>query len=323
MSRSEKLTGVILAAGRGTRIRPLSLHYPKPLLPICNKPIIRYQLEEMKRIGVDEVFIVVGHLKEEIPRALGTGHDLGMTLHYVDQGETLGIAHAVYKLEDEIQSPFILFLGDILISAPRLERMVEMFWNRRAGAVLAVKRESDPEMIRRNFAVILHSSGLVTRVIEKPRFANTNLKGCGIYLFDLPIFDAIRRTPRTAQRDEYEITNSIQILIDDGYPVYPAEVVEWDMNITVAADVLKVNQFWRENLGLEQVVGRNVVLHPGARLGRGAIVGDDVRIETPITVRNSVIFAGSVVTSERDLDQAIVTPEDVIYCGDPADGVSR
>lgn len=322
MSRTNKLTGVILAAGRGTRIRPLSLHYPKPLLPVCNKPIIQYQLEQLKRIGVDEVFIVVGHLKETVLKALGDGEALGMTLHYVDQGETLGIAHAVYKLEDQIQTPFMLFLGDILIHAPRLEQMVEMFWNRRAGGVLAVKREPDPEMIRRNFAVILHASGLVTRVIEKPRFANTNLKGCGIYLFDLPIFDAIRRTPRTAQRDEYEITNSIQILIDDGYPVYPAEVVEWDMNVTVAADVLEVNRVWRETLGVDQVIGRNVALHPEARLGRGAIVGDNVHIETPITVRDSVIFADSVVRSEWDLDHYVITPEDIIHCGpDGASGV--
>ncbi len=314
MTRGQRLTGVILAAGKGTRISPLSLRYPKPLLPVCNKPIIRYQLEDMKRLGVEEVFIVVGQLKEEIPRALGHGGDLGMRLHYVDQGETLGIAHAVYRLEEQIETPFILFLGDILVRAPRLERMVEMFRNRRAGGVLAVKRESDPEMIRRNFAVILHASGLVTRVIEKPRFANTDLKGCGIYLFDLPIFDAIRRTPRTAQRDEYEITNSIQILIDDGYPVYPAEVVEWDVNITVAADVLHVNQVWRESLGVERLIGDSVFLHPGARLGHGAIVGDGARIETPISVRDSVIFPGSVVASEWDVERAVITPDDVIVC---------
>ncbi|HYN88309.1 MAG TPA: sugar phosphate nucleotidyltransferase, partial [Ardenticatenaceae bacterium] len=71
MTRAQRLTGIILAAGKGTRISPLSLRYPKPLLPVCNKPIIRYQLEDMKRLGVEEVFIVVGHLKEEIPRALG------------------------------------------------------------------------------------------------------------------------------------------------------------------------------------------------------------------------------------------------------------
>ncbi|MBA3533817.1 MAG: NTP transferase domain-containing protein [Ardenticatenales bacterium] len=312
------LTGVILAAGRGTRLRPLSLHYPKPLLPVCNKPIIQYQLEDMKRIGVQEVFIVVGHLKEEMPRHLDRiGEALGMTLHYIDQGETLGIAHAVLQLEARLENPFILFLGDILMHAPRLEQMAELFWQRRAGAVLAVMREHDPEMIRRNFAVILHNSGLVTRVIEKPRFATTKLKGCGIYLFDLAVFDAIRRTPRTAQRDEYEITNSIQILIDDGYPVYPAEVVEWDMNVTFACDILDVNARMLAALNQQQLIGENVYLHPEVTLGPGVVIGDHVRVEAPAHIEDSVIFAGSVVHEGGTLLRHIITPGDRLVCPPP------
>ncbi len=309
-----ELTGIILAAGRGTRLRPLSLRYPKPLLPVCNKPLIRYQLEAMQALGIREVFIVVGHLKEEMPRALGDGEDLGMRLHYIDQGETLGIAHAVLQLEDYIRTPFLLFLGDIFFKAPRLHEMVDIFWQRRAGGVLAVKREADPEMIRRNFAVFLHDSGRVVRVIEKPRHATTNLKGCGIYLFDLAIFDAIRRTPRTAQRDEYEITNSIQIFIDDGYPVYPAEVVEWDMNVTVACDLLAVNRVWLREIGRESLVGADVVLPPGTRVGPNAVIGDGVRVEHPIEIRNAVIFPNSVVTAQEDVDGAIITPSDIIRC---------
>jgi GDP-4-dehydro-6-deoxy-D-mannose reductase len=87
------------------------------------------------------------------------------------------------------------------------------------------------------------------------------LKGCGIYAFDLPIFDAIRRTPRTAQRDEYEITSSIQILIDDGYPVYPAEIVSTDINLTIASDLLRANVTGTGNL-LDAVLREA----PGARV---------------------------------------------------------
>ncbi len=229
---SQNLTGVILAAGKGSRIQPLNLYLPKPLLPVCNKPIIQYQLEDMRDIGVRDVLIVVGHLKEEIISYFGNGSDLGLNIRYVEQKETLGIAHAVAQLENDVDSPFILFLGDIFMVPKNLRSMERLFWERRAGAVLAVKREDNPEYVRRNFAVILHSSGTVTRVIEKPRYITSNLKGCGVYIFDQAIFDAIRRTPRTAQRDEYEITNSLQILIDDGYPVYTAEVIDWDMNMT-------------------------------------------------------------------------------------------
>ena len=87
---------------------------------------------------------------------------------------------------------------------------------------MATKEESDPEVIRRNFSLNLREDGTVARVIEKPRYTSNHLKGVGLYLFDTAIFDAVRRTPRTAMRDEYELTDSIQVFIDDGHPVRPA-----------------------------------------------------------------------------------------------------
>jgi len=310
---SQSLTGVILAAGKGSRIRPLNLYMPKPLLPVCNKPIIQYQLEDMREIGVQEVIIVVGHLKEEIISYFGDGSPLGLRIRYVEQQEALGIAHAVAQLESELQTPFILLLGDIFLVPKDLKAMERMFWQRRAGAVLAVKRETNPEYIRRNFAVILHASGTVTRVIEKPRYLGTDLKGCGVYIFDLAIFDAIRRTPRTAQRDEYEITNSIQILIDDGYPVYPAEAIEWDMNITFASDLLECNRNQLKRLGKPYLVGKDTSVHPGAVI-EGSVLGDRVTVENPITLKDSLIFSDVHVTSEQDIEYSLLTPDVVIDC---------
>jgi len=310
---TQKLVGVILAAGKGSRIQPLNLYVPKPLLPVCNKPIIQYQLEDMRKIGVREVIIVVGHLKEEIISYFGDGSSLGLQIRYVEQQKTLGIAHAVAQLENEVDSPFILFLGDIFLVPRDLQVMERTFWERRAGAVLAVKREENPEYIRRNFAVILHASGTVTRVIEKPRYLTNNLKGCGVYIFDLAIFDAIRRTPRTAQRDEYEITNSIQILIDDGYPVYPAEVIDWDMNITFACDLLECNRSQLKRLGKSCLIGRNAVIHPGATI-QGSVLGDNVIVEKPIFIKDSLVFSDVRITAEHDIAHKLLTPDVVVDC---------
>jgi NDP-sugar pyrophosphorylase family protein len=312
-SERQKLIGVILAAGKGSRIQPLNLYMPKPLLPVCNKPIIQYQLEDMRNIGVQDVIIVVGHLKEEIISYFGDGSALGLRIRYIEQRETLGIAHAVAQLENEVNSPFILFLGDIFLVPKNLPAMERMFWERRAGAVLAVKREKNPEYIRRNFAVILHASGTVTRVIEKPRYITNDLKGCGVYIFDLCIFDAIRRTPRTAQRDEYEITNSIQILIDDGYPVYPAEAIDWDMNITFACDLLECNRNQLQRLGRPYLLGRNTVIHPGATI-QGSVLGDNVTIEKPIAIRDSLLFAGARIQTDHDVERQLITPDISIDC---------
>jgi len=311
---SQKLLGVILAAGKGSRIQPLNLYVPKPLLPVCNKPIIQYQLEDMRRIGVKDVIIVVGHLKEDIISYFGDGFSLGLAIRYVEQRKMLGIAHAVAQLENKVDSPFILFLGDIFLVPRDLQAMERMFWERRAGAVLAVKREEKPEYIRRNFAVVLHASGTVTRVIEKPRYLTNNLKGCGVYIFDLAIFDAIRRTPRTAQRDEYEITNSIQILIDDGYPVFPAEVIDWDMNITFACDLLECNRNQLERLGKPYLVGRDADIHPGASI-EGSVLGDGVVVEHPIAIKDSLVFSGVRIATEHDIERMLLTPDVTVDCG--------
>jgi dTDP-glucose pyrophosphorylase len=310
----QKMIGVILAAGQGSRIEPLSIYRPKPLLPVCNKPILQYHLEDMQQLGIQDVILVVGHLKEGIVSRFGDGSWLGMNITYVEQKEKLGIAHAVGQLEPFVDHPFLLFLGDIFMMAPRLAEMVEMFWDRKAGAVLAVKHEPDPLKITRNFAVALHPCGTVARVIEKPRYPPSDLKGCGIYAFDLSIFDAIRRTPRTAQRDEYELTNSIQILIEDGYPVYPAEVIEMDVNVTVADDLLECNLKQLDRLGVDSVIGQGVTLAPGASV-RHSVLGDGVVVKHPIRIEDSLIFSGTVVDSKEDLVRQLVTPELTLLLG--------
>lgn len=313
---NKKIYGVILAAGRGNRIQPLSFDLPKPLLPICNKPIIQYQIEYMRDLGIDDFVVVVGHLKEKIQNYFGDGSSLKVRIRYVEQKEKLGIAHAVGQLENYIDRPFMLFLGDIFIVPKNLSEMIRIFDNKKAGAVLAVKKESDSDSIRKNFTVLLHpKDGRVKRVIEKPRYLTTYLKGCGVYLLDLSIFDAIRNTPRTAMRDEYEITTAIQILIDDGCPVYVADVVKWDMNVTVSSDLFRCNQKWLEN------IGRKNVIHSEARINKSAqiinsVIGKNVIVKYPILIKNSVILEGAKVFSKGSIINRLVSSVYNIACSD-------
>ena len=120
-----------------------------------------------------------------------------------------------------MQLPFLLMLGDIYfhLKSP-LRPLIDQVLDGRTNANLVSMYEPDPAMVRRNFVIQADELGRVQRVIEKPRYVDSQLKGCGLYVFDQHIFDAIRRTPRTAMRDEYEITDSIQILINDGYVVH-------------------------------------------------------------------------------------------------------
>jgi len=306
MSVESKYSGVILAAGGGSRIQPLSLSLPKPMLPVCNKPIIQYQIESMIDLGIKEIFIVCGQLKEVFQKHFEDGHKLGISIRYIEQEKPLGIAHALAKVEQYVKNPFLLFLGDILFITKDLRKVLDLFENRQAGGVLTVKQEVNQEYIKRNFAVLLHESGMVRRVVEKPRYISNNLKGCGIYFFDLSIFDAVRRTPRTAMRDEYEITSSIQILIDDGYPVYPAEVIEWDMNITVVDDLILSNLRMLDFLNKDKEIGKDVHLHLGTKIIH-SIIGDNVVVEHPITIQDSVIMPETKVTSKIDINRSLVS----------------
>ena len=308
MKKSKKIVGVILAAGKGRRIRPLNLHSPKPLLLVCNKPIMQYQIEEMKALGIKEIYIVIGYLGSKIKQYFGNGKKLGVKIIYVRQKEQLGIAHAIGQLEPYIKDPFLLFLGDIFYVAKNLKKMVTLFGKGKVGGVLAVKREQNSELIKRNFSLMLDKDGLVRRVIEKPRYIVNNLKGCGIYLFDLPIFDAIRNTPRTAMRDEYEITNAIQLLIDYGYKVYPANVVVWDMNITFAQDLLKCNLVQLARLRKKCLVCPSAKINKGAKI-INSVIGSKAVVKNRIKIIDSVIFPSTKILDDKDIVNSIATPE--------------
>lgn len=308
-----KYIGAILAAGRGSRMAPFSESFPKPILPICNRPLIQRQIEIMKSLGITEIMVLVGHKGFEISKVLGDGSALGVSIKYVEQTSTLGIAHAVGRLEPHISRPFLLFLGDIFFVPGDLRQMFTLFEEQAGGAALCTKEEPDPEAIRRNFSIILSPQGYATRVIEKPRHAVNNLKGVGIYLFDLTIFDAIRRTPRTAMRDEYEITEAIQVMIQDGHPVRPSNSVIDDINLTVPADLLRCNLMHARNVAPETLFGSNSVVHAQARLNN-CVVGNNVVIKNPVNISNSLIFDGSYIDSSADFDNFIVTPELMVDC---------
>lgn len=306
-------TGVILAAGRGTRMAPFSENYPKPLLPICNKPLIQHQIEIMKTIGIRDIIILVGHKGFEISKILGDGSKMDVSLRYVEQTQMLGIAHAVGRLEPHIHRPFLLFLGDIFFVPGDLQQLFTLFEGQGQGAVLVAKEEDDVEAIRRNFSITLSPDGFVTRVVEKPRYTNNRLKGVGLYLFDLVIFDAIRRTPRTAMRDEYEITNSIQVMIEDGYPVRVAKAILDDINLTIPADLLRCNLMQAQMTPHELLIGPNSQLHPQARI-ENSVIGTEVTVRHPIHISNSVIFDNTCVDSTADFAHFIVTPDSIVDC---------
>jgi dTDP-glucose pyrophosphorylase len=305
--------GAVLAGGKGTRMEPFSQRFPKPLLPVLNKPLIQYQIEIMRDLGIRDIVLLIGHKGFEISRVFGDGSSLGVRIRYVEQTQTLGIAHAVGRLESSINRPVLLFLGDIFFLPGDLRQMFALFEAQNGGAVLAAKPEPDAQAIAKNFAMVFDAAGRVRRVIEKPRHPPNNLKGVGLYLFDLSVFDAIRRTPRTAMRDEYEITETIQVMIDDGHPVSAAQCIVEDINVTTPRDLLRCNLLEAARQPEAASRGRDLALAAGTELDQ-AVIGHHVRVQHAIAIRRSVVFDNTVVGCTTDLEDCIVLPDCIVDC---------
>lgn len=305
--------GVILAAGKGTRMRPFSDRYPKPLLPILNKPLIHHQIEYLRELGVRKVFVVIGHLGYEIALNLRRGEHLGVEIEYVEQHDSMGIAHALMQLEPHVNHPFVLLLGDIYFEVDRRVNPIRHFLDREANGFLAIMRESDPKVIARNFAVHLDEDGCVHRVVEKPRFPRTEWKGCGIYAFDPTFFDAVRRTPRTAGRNEYELTDAVQTFIGDGAKVVARPIMHCDINLTFPYDLLLANLRALHQQEQANLIAENAQVHPAASLHQ-CIVGSGAEITEPILVRRTMLLPDAVLGVSESVDRAVVTSDSLVDC---------
>jgi dTDP-glucose pyrophosphorylase len=312
--RNDRVVGVILAAGKGARMYPFSERSPKPMLPILNRPLLVHQIEVMRDCGITDIHIVVGHLGYLVAGAIGDGSRYGVRIHFVAQEDTLGLAHAVGGLEQFVDVPFLMMLGDIHFHLKEpLQPLIEDVLAGRTNANLVSMYETDPQMMRRNFVIRADETGRVRRVIEKPRYVDSQLKGCGLYVFDQHIFDAIRRTPRTAMRDEYEITDSIQILIDDGLLVHHRPIVERDLNLTRPEDLLAINLIELGRNQLDRLIGDHVELAPGATV-HNSVIGDNVIVRHPIRIAHSVIMPGIIVESTSNLEGVVLNGEHTIHC---------
>jgi dTDP-glucose pyrophosphorylase len=263
----------------------------------------------MRGLGIRDIYILVGHRGYQLAETLGNGSRFDVAIHYVEQKAMLGIAHAVGQMESHIKQPFLLFLGDIYMVPDDIERMFLLYEEQAGGAILAA-REDTPENVRKNFAIYERPDGFVMKVVEKPRHVPNRLKGVGVYLFDLTVFDAIRRTPRTALRDEYELTDSIQVMIDQGDPVRAAQVIKTDINLTNPGDLLLANLLHAQLYGY---IGGQADAHPKAEI-RNCVIGANVTIRNPILITDSVILDGTDVITESRLEQVIAMPDLLVDC---------
>jgi glucose-1-phosphate thymidylyltransferase len=322
----EKLKGLILSGGKGTRLRPLTHTSAKQLVPVANKPVLFYGLEAMAAAGIEEVGIIVApETGAEIVAAAGDGSDFGLRIEYIEQDAPLGLAHAVLTGEPFLgSSPFVMYLGDNLLR-DGITDLVETFRSDEPDALILLTPVTDPE----HYGVAELSDGRVKRLVEKPKEPQTDLALVGVYMFTPAIFDAARSI-EPSWRDELEITDAIQAMVDSGLRVDPHIVHGWWKDTGQVQDMLEANRLilddLRERIDGEVVDSRvegRVVVEAGARLERSTVrgpavigrnsrivdayvgpytaIGDDVEINNA-ELEHSIVLAGSSV---KDLEYRV------------------
>jgi len=236
--------GVIPAAGKGNRIAelPLTRVLPKPMLPILNKPILEYVIENMKNIGVETIYLIVGQKKEVIQEYFQNGKDWNVNIKYIEQKELKGIAHTISLTRHFIDEPFVVILGDDLTVTKSLNNLFETFWKNRAWVVEGVVAENDVETLKKTCCVVLKEDSLkIKRIIEKPVKPISNLRGTGVYLFDPIIFEFINRTPISPKRNEIEITDTIGLMAKKER-AYGVLINGVNININTLADLIRATK---------------------------------------------------------------------------------
>jgi len=234
------LKALILAAGRGKRLKELTEDTNKCLLELGGRPVIEYNLDRATDIeDVDEIIIVVGHRAEDIINKYGTSYK-GKRIKYVLQSEQRGLVHAIECSKDAIgKDDFFLLLGDEVMSNTKHMEMYRKFKEGNLFGICGVTVQPDRSKIGRTYTVIVDNEGRVFRLIEKPKKVLNDFQGTGHCIFKNEILSFIERTPIHPERGERELPDLIQCAVDDGQIVNIFNVCEKYTNINSEEDLIE------------------------------------------------------------------------------------
>jgi glucose-1-phosphate thymidylyltransferase len=333
------MKGLILAGGAGTRLRPITHTKAKQLVPVANKPILFFGIEDMAAAGITDLGIIVGDTRDEIMAAVGDGSQFGVRVTYIPQDAPLGLAHCVLIARDFLgDDDFVMYLGDNLLQQGLAEfvRGFEAAVHAadgadRPAAQILLAHVDDP----RQFGVAdVGADGEVLALVEKPADPPSDLALVGVYLFTPHIHDAVRAIQPSA-RGELEITDAIQWLLDQGLRVRHEVLVGWWLDTGKKDPLLESNRLILERLeprndgtvdDASTIEGR-VVIDAGAvivnsRLRGPIAIGARTRVENsyvgPYTsiardctvvdseIEHSVVLEGSSITGIAKLTDSLI-----------------
>lgn len=342
--RYSDLKGVVLHGGHGTRLRPLTHTGPKQLIPVANKPISQYVLEDLRGSKIEEIAIVLGDLyPDKVREHYGNGHDFGANLTYIQQGDPKGIAHAVGLCEEFVgENNFVVYLGDNLLKGG-IAGFSKRFELSNHDAVIMLCQVKNPQL----FGVAkFDRNGKLVGLVEKPKDPPSSYALTGIYFFKPAIFDMIRKL-KPSWRGELEITEAIDMLLVSGYDVGYHKVSGWWKDTGTPEDILEANRLILDELkpktegkveSQSSIQGRvslgvNSVIKRGSLIRGPTIIGDDSTIERKVyigpytsigngsivkrgEIEDSIVMDGCIIDVDERINSSIIGPNVIIKSND-------
>lgn len=316
------MDAIILAAGEGTRLRPLTSTRPKPMLQVAGKTILEWDLEALARNGFNKAIVVVGYKKDVIVDYFGKKFN-GIKLEYVNQREQLGTAHAVSMAEGKVKKEFLVMNGDLIVSEKLISNFIKDHKKNKSENSMCLVDVKDPS----EFGIVQLRGFLVKKITEKPRESKSRLANAGIYVFNEEIFGAIRNVKKS-KRLEYELTDAIKTLIPEkrvhGFKAKGMWIDigrPWDLlgaNETILNEMklkkdkrVKIEKFAvikgdvhigngtliRSGSYIEGpcYIGENCIIGPNCYIRPCSSIKDNVHIGNAVEIKNSIIMSGTNV----------------------------
>ena len=272
------MKGLILSGGYGTRLRPITYSQQKQLIPVANKPILFYAIEDVIEAGAKEIGIIVGPNKEQVIETVES-ENWDAKIDFIYQDEPKGLAHTILVAEDFLDDEFVMYLGDNILREG-IVKHVKKFKENKHDASIMLTEVQNPEQ----FGIAeLNEDGTIKRLVEKPKVPPSNLALVGIYCFKSVILEACKSI-KPSWRNELEITDALQWLIDNRYQVGWTKVSGWWKDTGKPEDILEANR-----LILEDIQAKKEGTAENSR-----IIGR-VIIENGVEVKDSVVKGPSLI----------------------------
>jgi UDP-N-acetylglucosamine diphosphorylase / glucose-1-phosphate thymidylyltransferase / UDP-N-acetylgalactosamine diphosphorylase / glucosamine-1-phosphate N-acetyltransferase / galactosamine-1-phosphate N-acetyltransferase len=321
------MQAIVLAAGEGSRMRPLTSNLPKVMLPVSGRPLLEHIILRAHEAGVETFVLVVGYGQESVRKYFGDGSRMGVKIQYAVQEKQLGTGNALMAAEDQAEERFFVLNGDILPETGALREMAGL------GLAVAARRVEDP----RRYGVFTVEGGRMISVVEKSSSPPSDLANAGIYLLDRKIFEALRTVP-LSERGEYELTDGLnRIAAEERLDV--VELEEW-MEIGRPWDILEANEKLMANLvdsNLGEIepgatikgpvcigkgtivrsgaylvgpiiIGQNSDIGPNCFIRPSTCIGDNVRVGNAVEVKNSTIMDDTKIGHLSYVGDSVIGP---------------